>query len=46
MNLYCIKCFKSSNSNNINIKREIYEKSILAVYCIGYGLKKFETIDK
>ena len=45
MNLYCIKCLKFTNINNIKIKREINGKIIYS-YCVNYGFKKSETINK
>ena len=35
MNIYCIKCLRVTNDNNIDIKRKINEKINLYFNCIG-----------
>ena len=45
-NLCCIKCSKFVDNNNVKIKLEIDGKNDLYSYCMEYGFKVFETIDK
>ena len=46
MNLYCIKCLKFINNNDIKMKCEIDVKINLYFYCIDFGFKKFATTDE
>ena len=46
MNFYCIKCLMFIKNNNIKLKCKIDAKVNLYSCCIGYGFKKFATIDK
>ena len=44
MNLYCFKCSKFTNKNEIKIKREIDGKINLYSNCINCGFNKFQNI--
>ena len=45
MNLYCVKCSKVTNNNNIiKIKRETNGKIYLYSHCIEFAFKKSKTI--
>ena len=46
MNLYCIKCLKFTNNNNIRIKDEINREINLYSQGIDCVVTKFETIEE
>ena len=46
MNLYCIKCLKCTNNNNIRIKDEINREINLYSQGIDCVVTKFETIEE
>ena len=46
MNLYCIKCLKFTNSDNVEIKHEVDGKINLHSYCFECGFENVENIDR
>ena len=45
MSLYCIKCWKFTNSKNIiEIKREIDRTINFRSYCVDCGVRKYEKL--